>query len=181
MLLEAEGTFVHASGEMDDQSRAHKTPDDPRVVPDQVQALQRALDEAQARTRRLVADFINFRRRTERERDSARRDGARAVLLPLLSVLDDFERALATASTDRPFYEGVASIHRVFVAALREVRAEPIESLGQPFDPTIHEAVATTPAEGSEADIVVREERRGWRFEGELLRPARVVVAVASS
>jgi molecular chaperone GrpE len=53
--------------------------------------------------------------------------------------------------------------------------------VGEPFDPTIHEAVATIPAEGPETDIVVREERRGWRLEGQLLRPARVVVAVASN
>jgi molecular chaperone GrpE len=141
----------------------------------------RELEEERARTRRVVADFINFRRRTEGERDAVRRDGARAVLLPLLSVLDDFERALATPSSDRPFYEGVASIHRLFVGALREARAEPIDSVGEPFDPTIHEAVATIPAEGPETDIVVREERRGWRLEGQLLRPARVVVAVASN
>jgi molecular chaperone GrpE len=163
---------------MDNERGAQSTPDDPCVPAEQLRSLQRALEEEQSRTRRLAADFINFRRRTDRERDAVRRDGARAVLLPLLSVLDDFERAMATASTDRAFSEGVAAIQRLFVAALREARAEPIDSVGQPFDPTIHEAVATVPAEGPETDIVVREERRGWRLEGELLRAARVVVAV---
>lgn len=132
-----------------------------------------------ARTRRLPADFANFRRRIEREREEVRRESARAALLPLLSVLDDFERALAAGSTDRQFYEGVSSIHRRFLAALREAGAESIDSVGMPFDPTIYEAVATTPSEGAETAIVVRDERRGWRHEGELLRPARVVVALA--
>ena len=162
---------------MNKRAPAHIAHDDQRAMPDQLTSLRRDLDGEQARTRQLLADFTNFRRRIERERDTARRDGASAVLVPLLSVLDDFERALAAGSTDRPFYEGVNSIHRLFLAALRDARAEPIESLGKPFDPTIHEAVATAPAAGAESGIVVREERRGWRLEGELLRPARVVVA----
>jgi molecular chaperone GrpE len=165
---------------MDNTTRADITHDDQPATTDQVVSLQRALDEEQARTRQALADFTNFRRRVERERDAVRKDSARETLLPLLSVLDEFERALAAGSTDRQFYEGVTSIRRLFVAALREAGAEPIESLGKPFDPAIHEAVATTPATGADTGVVVREERRGWRFEGNLLRPARVIVAMAA-
>jgi molecular chaperone GrpE (heat shock protein) len=104
---------------MNKRAPAHIAHDDQRARPDQLTSLHRDLDEEQARTRQLLAD---------------------------LSVLDDFERALAAGSTDRPFYEGVNSIHRLLLAALREARAEPIESVGK-------------------------------RLEGELLRPARVVVA----
>ncbi|PYN74463.1 MAG: nucleotide exchange factor GrpE [Candidatus Rokuibacteriota bacterium] len=92
-------------------------------------------------------------------------------------VLDSFERALAAGSTDPDFYEGMAATHRQFIAALREAGAEPIESVGRPFDPRLHEAVATVPSNDVGPGTVVREVRSGWRLGDELLRPAQVVVA----
>jgi molecular chaperone GrpE len=136
--------------------------------------------EADDRHLRLLAEFDNYRRRTAKEHEAARREGRRAALLPLLPVLDSLERALATGSTDRDFYDGVAATHRLFLAALREAGAEPIASVGQPFDPNLHEAVAAVPADDEVAPgTVVREVRRGWRLGDELLRPAQVVVATA--
>jgi len=136
--------------------------------------------EADDRHLRLLAEFDNYRRRTAKEHEAARREGRRAALLPLLPVLDSLERALATGSTDRDFYDGVAATHRLFLAALREAGAEPIESVGRPFDPNLHEAVAAVPADGEVAPgTVAREVRRGWRLGDELLRPAQVVVATA--
>ena len=136
--------------------------------------------EADDRHLRLLAEFDNYRRRTAKEHEAARREGRRAALLPLLPVLDSLERALATGSTDRDFYDGIAATHRLFLAALREAGAEPIASVGQPFDPNLHEAVAAVPADDEVAPgTVVREVRRGWRLGDELLRPAQVVVATA--
>jgi len=148
-----------------------------RAVEDDVERQRHALDEAEQRYLRLCADLDNFRRRASREQEIARRDGRRAALLPLLSVLDSFERALAAGSTDPDFYEGMAATHRQFIAALREAGAEPIESVGRPFDPRLHEAVATVPSNDVGPGTVVREVRSGWRLGDELLRPAQVVVA----
>ena len=128
---------------------------------------------------RLLAEFENFRRRAAKEHEAARREGRRSALLPLLAVLDTFERALDAGSTDRDFYEGVAATHRLFLDALREAGAAPIESVGRPFDPNVHEAVATAPADGVPPGTVAREVRRGWQLGNELLRPAQVVVAAA--
>jgi molecular chaperone GrpE len=135
--------------------------------------------EADDRHLRLLAEFENFRRRAAREHEAARREGRRSALLPLLAVLDTFERALGAGSADRDFYEGVAATHRLFLDALREAGAAPIESVGRPFDPNVHEAVATAPADGVPPGTVAREVRRGWRLGDELLRPAQVVVAAA--
>ena len=135
--------------------------------------------EADDRHLRLLAEFENFRRRAAKEHEAARREGRRSALLPLLAVLDTFERALGAGSTDRDFYEGVAATHRLFLDALREAGAAPIESVGRPFDPNVHEAVATAPADGVPPGTVAREVRRGWRLGNELLRPAQVVVAAA--
>jgi molecular chaperone GrpE len=152
---------------------------EPPVAGDEVDRLRRALDEEQQRTLRVLADLDTIRRRAAREHEAARREGRRAALLPLLPVLDTLERALAAGSTDRAFYDGVAATHRLFLGALREAGAEPIESVNRPFDPTVHEAVATVLADQVEPGTVVRELRRGWRLGDELLRPAQVVVAAA--
>jgi molecular chaperone GrpE len=139
-----------------------------------------AREEADERHLRLRADFENFRRRAAKDYESARREGRRAALLPLLPVLDTLERALAAGSTDREFYDGVAATHRLFLEALRKAGATPIEAVGRPFDPNLHEAVAAVPANDEVAPgTVVREARRGWRLDDELLRPAQVVVATA--
>src|SRR5258705_13472049 len=133
--------------------------------------------EADDRYLRLLAEFENFRRRAAKEHDAARREGRRSALLPLLAVLDAFERALGAGSTDRDFYEGVAATHRLFLDALRDAGAAPIESVGRPFDPNVHEAVATAPAEGVPPGTVAREGRRGWQLGNERLRPAQGGVA----
>ena len=135
--------------------------------------------EADDRHLRLLAEFENFRRRAAKEHEAARHEGRRSALLPILAVLDTFERALGAGSTDRDFYEGVVATHRLFLDALREAGAAPIESVGRPFDPNVHEAVATAPADGVPPGTVAREVRRGWQLGNELLRPAQVVVAAA--
>jgi molecular chaperone GrpE len=142
----------------------------PPVDADEVERLRQA-------NLRLLADFENLRRRQAREGEAAERKGRRAVLLALLPVLDALERALATGSSDPKFYAGVAATQRLFERALREAGVEPIESLHQPFDPSLHEALATVDTDEAEPGTVVREEQRGWRMGDELLRPARVVVA----
>jgi molecular chaperone GrpE len=150
-----------------------------RAIEEEVQRLRSALDEERRRGLRLLADFDTFRRRAGREQEVSRREGQRAALLPLLGVLDAIERALGYGSVDPEFYEGVSATHRLFLGALREAGAEPIDSTGRPFDPSLHEAVATAPAERIEPGIVAREVRRGWRVGGDVLRPAQVVVATA--
>jgi molecular chaperone GrpE len=150
---------------------------DRAVEADEVLRLRQAIEEERQRNLRLLADFDNFRRRVGREKETASGDARRAALLPLLQVLDTLERALASGSTDADFYEGVAATRRLFESALREAGAEPLEAVGQPFDPTLHEAVGAQPSEEVEPGTVVREVRRGWRLPDGLLRPSQVVVA----
>ena len=148
-----------------------------RPARDDVDELRRSLSEQQDRCLRLLADFENFRRRMTREHERTRHEGRRDALLALLPAFDTLERALTAGSTDAPFYDGVGATHRLFLDALRELGAEPVQSEGQPFDPNQHEAIATAPADDVEPGTVTREVRRGWRFGHELLRPAQVVVA----
>src|SRR5262245_21568991 len=150
--------------------------DDGKAAADEVEQLRRALEEEQQRALRLLADFDTFRRRVAREQEAARTEGRRAALLPLLAVLDTLERALGVGSSDPVFYEGVVATQRQLLSALREAGAEPVPSVGEAFDPRVHDAVSTVPPDGQAPGTVASEVRRGWRLGDELLRPAQVVV-----
>ena len=148
--------------------------------PDEAERLRRELAECEDRALRLRADFDNFRRRVTRERDPASLEGRRDAVRSVLPVLDALDRALAGDSADRALFEGIAATRTLLLGALKENGAEPIEALGKRFDPTIHEAVGTTPAASHEPGTVVHEVRSGWRL-GEVLRPSQVIVSTAGS
>jgi molecular chaperone GrpE len=137
---------------------------------------QARAEEHQGRLRTL-ADFENYRRRTEREAGGARRAGQRQVLLPLLDVGDNLERALAAGSTDPVFLRGVEAIAAQLHRLVTGLGAIAIPSVGTLFDPRLHEAVGTAPARNHPPETVVTEVRRGFLLDGEVLRPAQVVVA----
>jgi molecular chaperone GrpE len=147
--------------------------------PSELEELRKTLEEADQRHLRLLAEFDNFRRRTAREQAAAADTGRRAALLPLLSVLDALDQALASGSSDDTFYQGVAATSRLFTDALQDAGAQRIATLGERFDPTVHEAVETVSDDaGADAapGTIVRETSSGWRLGDRLLRPAQVVV-----
>jgi molecular chaperone GrpE len=127
---------------------------------------------------RNLADFANYHRRTKRERTQAVQAGKRELILELLSVIDDFERALAfTPPAPQPVNEGVHALYRRLTHLLAAQGVTAFVSLGKRFDPTQHEAIGVVEGTGKESGIIVEELCRGYRWEDELLRPARVCVA----
>jgi molecular chaperone GrpE len=127
---------------------------------------------------RALADFDNYRGRVERERAKAADGGKREVILPLLDVLDGFDRALAhTTEVPAGIQEGFQAIHRSLLDLLQTHRVTPFTSLGQPFDPALHEAIGAVEGTEFATGSVADEVRRGYWFGGEVLRPARVRVA----
>jgi molecular chaperone GrpE len=140
--------------------------------------LQRERDDLYDRLLRATAEFDNYRKRVERERRDLVDATASDVVRDLLPVLDDFERALsAPGSADDAFRRGVELIHRRLLDVLRVRGVEPFDSVGQTFDPAVHEAVATEPVGRRREGEIVAELGRGYRLNGRLLRPARVKVA----
>jgi len=128
---------------------------------------------------RALADFDNYRRRTDRERAHFGREALRRFILPLLDVIDDLDRLLNFAETEQsPFLDRIREVHRSLLKLLEVEGIHPFQSIGKPFDPALHEAVATQPAGEHTQGIVVQEVRRGYRWDDEVLRTARVVVAV---
>lgn len=155
---------------------------DPAVAgDDELTALRRERDDLYERLLRSVAEFDNYRKRTDRERGEVSERAAALVIEDLLPVVDDLERALTAAadSPDPSLRAGVELIHRALLDVLRRRGVEPFESVGQMFDPEWHDAVASERANGHAEGEVVRELRRGYRIGQRLLRAAQVTVAKA--
>jgi len=135
------------------------------------------LDQAQ-RTR---AELINYRRRMEQEMQVTRRYAAEHVIARLLPVIDDFHRAIdAVPQSDRenPWVQGVLLIERKMWSVLESEGVKPIEAVGKPFDPSVHEAVSVDSDGG---DMVVEEFQRGYMLHDRLIRPAMVKVGQGRS
>lgn len=133
---------------------------------------------------RALADFDNYRRRVERERGAAERSGKRAIILTLLDMMDDFDRALEHVDQSPDVVvEGLRAVRKRLAEALKSEGVMPFESVGQQFNPMFHEAVGVIEAGASKAGIAIEpgsvtdETRRGYRWDGVVLRPARVQVA----
>jgi len=128
---------------------------------------------------RALADFDNYRRRIERERSRLGKEALRDFIIELLDVVDDLERILNFADKEpTSFMEAVSAVHRKLLALLAKENVRPFDSIGEPFDPSLHEVASTTPAGEKTQGAVVQELRRGYKWKDDLLRPARVVVAM---
>jgi molecular chaperone GrpE len=127
---------------------------------------------------RALADFENYRKRVENERASAAQRGKREIIVSLLDLVDSFELALRHAD-DAPagLSEGLKAIYRRLQNLLERQGVTPIQSLGQKFDPRLHEAIDSVRSDKYEPGTVVEEIQKGYRWGDELIRPARVRVA----
>jgi molecular chaperone GrpE len=135
--------------------------------------------ELQDRLLRKQAEFDNFRRRTEREREESADYAMMEAIRPLLSTLDDFERALKAAPAEGgEFVKGVELIYNRLTDSLMKLGLEPIESAGKKFDPNQHHAVQKAESDEVEEDTVLEEYQKGYNYRGKLLRPAMVKVSV---
>jgi molecular chaperone GrpE len=126
---------------------------------------------------RALADFENYRRRVERESARTARDGKREIILSLLEVLDGFDRAFQHAGKNQASFEGLQAIYRKLLTVLQAQGIAPFDSVGQTFDPALHEAIAAVKANGHPSGVVVDDVQRGYRWGDEVVRPARVRVA----
>lgn len=145
-------------------------------------ALQQERDDLYDRLLRTTAEFDNFRKRTERERREFAEWAAADLIGDVLSVVDDFERALnVTAPPEaQKFRDGVELIHRQLMELLKKRGVQPLQVVGADFDPQLHQAVAYDETPGARDGEIVNELRRGYRLGEKLLRPALVRVAKAS-
>ena len=152
-----------------------------------LEALRSELEEANRKgeeylrlLQRVQADFINYRRRMEQERAEQAKYAKSDVVLKLLPVLDDFDRALASVPADAAgsdWVQGIEMIRRKLQTLLESEGVQRLEAVGQPFDPWQHEAVMYEEAPGAEEGSVVEEFRPGYKLYDRVIRPAQVKVA----
>lgn len=138
------------------------------------------IEELQDRLKRQMAEFDNFRKRTEKEKSAMYEIGARDIIDKILPVLDNFERGLASVPEDlkgTSFPEGVEMIYKQFVKTLEDAGVEAIEAVGQQFDPNLHNAVMHVEDDSFGENEISQELQKGYKYRGTVVRHSMVQVA----
>ena len=143
-----------------------------------VAALEEKVAELEDRTKRQMAEFENFRKRTEKEKSMMFETGAKSVIEKILPVIDNFERGLAAIEPDNKdsFYDGMCMIHRQMLGELEKIGVTPIEAVGKEFDPNFHNAVMQVESEEFESGIVAQELQKGYMYRDTVVRYSMVGV-----
>lgn len=138
------------------------------------------IEDLQDRLKRQMAEFDNFRKRTEKEKSTMYEIGAKDIIEKILPVLDNFERGMATMPEDvkgTPFADGVEKIYKQFVKILEDAGVEAIEAVGQQFDPNLHNAVMHIDDEQFGENEISQELLKGYKYRGSVVRHSMVQVA----
>lgn len=140
--------------------------------------LEEKIAQLEDQTKRQMAEFDNFRKRTEKEKNQMFETGARSVIEKILPIIDNFERGLITVEEDNKdsFYDGMCMIHKQMLAELEKIGVTPIEALGQEFDPNLHNAVMQVESEEFESGIVAQELLKGYKYRDTVVRHSMVAV-----
>jgi molecular chaperone GrpE len=145
---------------------------------DPIARAQRERDEYLDLARRTQADFENYRKRAAKEAAAAGERAKGGLVRELLPVVDNLERALASAQLgEQHLAEGVRLVHSELIAVLERNGVEQFDPKGESFDPTVHEALSTRSEDGAESGVVLDVIEKGYKANGTVLRPARVVVS----
>jgi molecular chaperone GrpE len=165
------------------EETAEETPEEPceEVCGEEKAEAEKPAEDEDLNTKylRLAADFQNFRRRTEKEKNDIYAFANEKFAMGLLEVLDNFERAMEHAedSSDPKFAEGMQLILKQLQGVLEKNKVEEIEALGKPFDPNFHNAVMTEAAEGAQSGTVTKVFQKGYMLNQKVIRPSMVAVA----
>ena len=140
----------------------------------QIEDLTAQLDDLRKRN---LAEFENFRKRTEKEKSTMFDMGAKSVVEKLLPIIDNFERGFAGLSEEQmsdPFVSGMDMVYKQLVKALADMGVEPIEAVGKPFDPNLHNAVMHVEDENLGENTVAQEFQKGYLYHGSVVRHSMV-------
>jgi len=142
-------------------------------------ALQEKVNELEDKAKRQLAEFDNFRKRTEKEKQQMFETGAKSVIEKMLPVVDNFERGLATipeGETGSAFAEGMTMIYKQLVGELEKMEVKPIEAVGCEFNPDLHNAVMQVESEEYESGIIAQELQKGYTYRDTVVRHSMVAV-----
>jgi len=168
---EQQAAKEEAAASSDDRGESTEDRDDPLA------ALRRERDEYLALAQRSQADFENWRKRAAKEAAAAGERAKSGLVRELLPVVDNLERALESAEeSEQHLAEGVRLVHSELLAVLERNGVEAFDPQGEKFDPEVHEALSTREQDGAQPGTVLDVVEKGYRANGIVLRPARVVV-----
>lgn len=138
------------------------------------------IEELTDRLARSMAEFDNFRKRTEKEKSQMYEVGAKDIIEKILPVIDNFERGLGAVKEEEkedPFVQGMEKIYKQLITTLEGIEVKPIEAVGQPFDPNFHNAVMHVEDENLGENIVAEEFQKGYMYRDSVVRHSMVKVA----
>lgn len=168
----------HTNNEQNEQNTENQTETEVSdTTQDQLQKCQQELSGWKDQYMRMLADFENSKKRLERERIAATRIIKSNILVDLLPILDNFERALKSEKIDQPAMQGFEMIYWDLAKMLKKQGVEEIP-FGKTFDPELHEAVMNVASEQHASGEVVEILEKGYILNGEILRPAKVSIAL---
>ena len=143
------------------------------------EALKEQIEQLEDRVKRQMAEFENFRKRTEREKQAMFETGAKSVIEKMLPIVDNFERGLATVPEENkedPFVDGMNRVYKQLLTELDNIGVKPIEAVGQEFDPNLHNAVMQVASEEYESGVVAQELQKGYTYRDSVVRHSMVAV-----
>jgi molecular chaperone GrpE len=176
--LENEAASLDADQDTTEQPLEEK--DELTLANERIAELEAKLQEMENRYLRLHADFDNFRRRTKLDFEAAEKYRVQSLVADILPALDNFERALKVEAEDdkaRSILQGMEMVYRSLIEALKKEGVEPIEAIGKPFDPHLHQAVMQVEDSNYEPNIVVEEFQKGYKLKDRVIRPSMVKVS----
>jgi molecular chaperone GrpE len=141
--------------------------------------LQEKVDELEDRVKRQMAEFENFRKRSEKEKSAMFETGAKSVVEKILPVVDNFERGLAGLSEEemkQPFAEGMNMVYKQLITELEKLEVKPIEAVGCEFNPELHNAVMQVESDEYESGIIAQELQKGYTYRDSVVRHSMVAV-----
>ncbi|MCR4851214.1 MAG: nucleotide exchange factor GrpE [Lachnospiraceae bacterium] len=142
-------------------------------------AMKEKVEELEDRVKRQLAEFENFRNRTDKEKQQMFETGAKSVIEKILPIVDNFERGLATVPEEdkgTPFAEGMEKIYKQLMTELEKMEVKPIEAVGTEFNPDLHNAVMQVESEEYETGIVAQELQKGYTYRDQVVRHSMVAV-----
>lgn len=171
---EADSNLEAVKEEIDDQANEEKTFEE-------VEDLKKEIEEYKNRFTRLSADFQNYKRRIEKEKSEIYKFGSEKIVIDILPIIDNFERAIQSAEGNSEEFasllDGIQMIFKQFIDVLGKHGVEEIDAVEKEFDPNLHHAVMQEECEGMEANIVTGVFQKGYTLNSKVIRPSMVKVS----
>ena len=181
-VIEEAEEVQETSGEEEGKSKQEKKASKKQSKADKkTEIYKEQIGQLEDKVKRQLAEFENFRNRSEKEKQAMFETGAKSVIEKVLPIVDNFERGLATVPKEKqedPFVDGMNRVYKQLLTELENIGVKPIEAVGQEFDPNLHNAVMQVESEEYESGVVAQELQKGYTYRDSVVRHSMVAVTI---